>query len=117
MGTKEEVLKALEHWGSKLDDEEIKERFEDYNKTIEFHMKDIDEYFQLIIENQAAQVKVGKADSPAIRIITTSDVIIGITDGEVDPEEAYMTGELEAKGNMPDLMKLQVLMDEDDDDD
>ena len=116
MGTKEEVLKALNHWATKIEDPEVQERFEDFNNTIQFYLKDIDVHIKFIIENQKARVEEGKEDSPSMQVITTSDLIIGITEGKVDPMEAFMNGELEAKGNLPDLSKLEILMDLDDDD-
>ncbi|NVM54307.1 MAG: SCP2 sterol-binding domain-containing protein [Candidatus Helarchaeota archaeon] len=116
MGTKEEVLKALNHWVAKMEDPYIMERFEDFNKTLQFTIKDIDANFKFIIENQKAKVEEGKDDAASMQVITTSAIIIGITEGEVDPMEAFMNGELEAKGNLPDLTKFEVLMDEDDDD-
>ncbi|MHA1263701.1 MAG: SCP2 sterol-binding domain-containing protein [Candidatus Helarchaeota archaeon] len=115
MGTKEEVMKALEQWAKKITDPEVIDRFEDWNKTVQFIMKDLDAYFKFIIENQAARVEEGKEESPSMSVITTSDIIIGITEGEVDPMEAFMNGELETKGNLPDLTKLEVLMDLDED--
>ncbi|HUX99798.1 MAG TPA: SCP2 sterol-binding domain-containing protein [Candidatus Deferrimicrobium sp.] len=116
MGTKEEVMKALKHWATKIEDPDVKDRFEDFNKTVQFTMKDLNAHFKFIIENQKARVEEGKEDSPSMQVITTSDIIIGITNGEVDPMEAFMNGELEAKGNLPDLTKLEVLMEEDDED-
>ncbi len=116
MGTKEEVLKALEYWASKLEDEDIKERFEDFNKTLQFTIKDLNAEFKFIVENQVARVEEGKDDNASMQVITTSDILIGITKGEVDPMEAFMEGELEAKGNIPDLNKFEILIEEDDDD-
>jgi putative sterol carrier protein len=114
MGTKEEVLKALNHWAKKIEDPEIAERFEDFNKTLQFHIKDIG-FFKFIIKNQKAKVEEGKDETSSMQVITDSDTIIGITKGEVDPMDAFMNGELEAKGNIPDLTKFQVLMDVDED--
>ncbi len=116
MATKEEVLKVLRMWAGKIKDPEIKERFEDFNKTVQFTIKDIDAHFKFIIGNMEANVEEGKEDSPSMQVITTSDILVGITEGEIDPMEAFMNGELEAKGNLPDLSKLEVLMDVDDDD-
>ncbi|MHA1651616.1 MAG: SCP2 sterol-binding domain-containing protein [Candidatus Helarchaeota archaeon] len=116
MGTKEEVMKALQHWAAKLEDEDIKERFEDFNKTLQFTIKDVGD-FKFIVENGVARVEEGKEEAPSMQVITTSDIIIGITEGEIDPMEAFMNGELEAKGNIPDLTKFEILMEEDDDDD
>ncbi|MHA1131205.1 MAG: SCP2 sterol-binding domain-containing protein [Candidatus Helarchaeota archaeon] len=118
MGTKEEVLKALNYWAAKLEkDEDIRERFEDFNKTLQFTMKDLNAHFKFIVENQAARVEEGIDEAASMHVITTSDIIIGITQGEVDPMEAFMEGELEAKGNIPDLNKFEILIDEDDEDD
>ena len=116
MGTKEEIMTALNQWAKKIEDPEIAERFEDWNKTVQFILKDIDTHIKFIIENQKARVEEGKEDNPTMSVITTSEIILGITSGDLDPMEAFMNGELEVKGNLPDLTKLEVLMDVDDDD-
>lgn len=115
MGTKEEVLKVLKMWAEKIKDPEVCERFEDFNKTIQFTIKDIDAHFKFIIGNMEAMVEEGKDELSSMQVITASDILIGITNGEVDPMEAFMNGELEAKGNLGDLSKLEILMDIDDD--
>lgn len=111
MGTKAEVLIALNQWAKKIEDPDVKDRFEDFNKTLQFTIKDLKLSFKFIVENQKARVVEGKEAAPSMEVITSSDVIIGITKGEIDPMEAFMNGELEAKGNIPDLTKFQVLMD------
>lgn len=116
MGKKEEVMKSLNQWAAKLEDPEVNERFEDFNKTLQFTMKDLGLEIKFIVENQKARVEEGKEESPSMQVITTSDIIIGITEGEIDPMEAFMNGELEVKGNLPDLSKFEILMDVDDDD-
>ncbi|NVM29878.1 MAG: SCP2 sterol-binding domain-containing protein [Candidatus Helarchaeota archaeon] len=115
MGTKEEVMKVLQQWAEKIKDPEVSERFEDFNKTVQFTVKDIDAHFKFIIGNMEATVEEGKDNAPSMQVITTSEILIGITEGEIDPMEAFINGELEAKGNLPDLSKLEVLMDIDDD--
>jgi putative sterol carrier protein len=114
MGTKEEVIEVLEHWAKKIEDPEISEKFEDFNKTLQFHIKDIGD-FKFIIEDQKARIEEGEDETSSMQVITDSDTIIGITKGEIDPMDAFMNGELEAKGNIPDLSKFQILMEEDED--
>ncbi|TFG04727.1 MAG: SCP2 sterol-binding domain-containing protein [Promethearchaeota archaeon] len=116
MGTKEQVISALQKWAKKIEDPEVSDRFEDWSKTVQFTMKDLTAHFKFIIENQKARIEEGLDEAPSMSVITTSDIIIGITEGAIDPMEAFMNGDLEAKGNLPDLTKLEVLMDVDDED-
>ncbi|WXG41948.1 MAG: SCP2 sterol-binding domain-containing protein [Candidatus Freyarchaeum deiterrae] len=110
MGYKEELLEALGAWASKLDDPSYKERFQGFNKVLQFNFKDTG--FSLLMEfkDETCTVKEGSVAKPDLLIETNSDVILGICNGEVSPTKAFMSGKLKAKGDMKDLLKIQMLM-------
>ncbi|MFX1503200.1 MAG: SCP2 sterol-binding domain-containing protein [Promethearchaeota archaeon] len=94
---------------SKLDDPDMAERFEGFEKTLQFEFNDTENY-HLIFKDMKCEIKDGNIDDPDITIITDSQVIIDIMDGELSPTKAFMGGKLKAKGPMNDMLKLQMLM-------
>jgi len=112
MATAEELKKALEKWARKLDDPEIAEEFEDFNKTMQFIFPDIDYKVQLIFQDKKARVEEGFNDNAEMRLEVESDLFLGISTGEVDPMEVFMDGKLKPKGTMSDLERLEIFMDD-----
>jgi putative sterol carrier protein len=112
MASAEELKNALEKWASKLEDPEIAEEFEDFNKTMQFIFPDIDYKCQLIFEDKKARVEEGFNENAEMSLEVESDLFLGIATGEVDPMEAFMEGTLKPKGTMSDLERLELFMDE-----
>jgi putative sterol carrier protein len=112
MATAEELKQALEKWARKLEDPEIAEEFEDFNKTMQFIFPDIDYKVQLIFKDKNARVEVGFNDNAEMSLEVESDLFLGISTGEIDPMEAFMDGTLKPKGTMSDLERLEIFMDE-----
>jgi len=112
LATTEEVKRELEKWAKKVEDPEIAEEFEGYNKTLQLSFPDLDYHLQLIIENQKARIEEGLDENAAMSLDVESDMFIGICTGEIDPMEAFMDGQLKPKGNMADLEVLEVFMDD-----
>lgn len=112
MATPEELNKALEKWAKKLDDPEIAEEFDDFNKTMQFIFSDIDHKVQLIFKDKKARVEVGFNENAEMSLDVESDLFLGISTGEVDPMELFMDGKLKPKGTMSDLERLEIFMDD-----
>ena len=110
MGVKEELLEALGEWASKLDEPSYKERFKDFDKTMQFNFTDEDFSILMVFKDETCTVKEGSVENPDVTIETASEVILGISDGEVSPTKAFMGGKLKAKGDMKDMLKIQMLM-------
>ncbi|MBS7251208.1 MAG: SCP2 sterol-binding domain-containing protein [Candidatus Freyarchaeota archaeon] len=110
MGIKEELLEALGEWARKLNDPSYKERFKGFNKVLQLNFTDTD--FSLLMEfkDETCTVKEGSVEKPDVLIETDSEVILGICDGEISPTKAFMGGKLKAKGDMKDMLKIQMLM-------
>jgi putative sterol carrier protein len=113
MAKAEELKNALENWAKKLDDPEIAEEFEDFNKTMQFIFPDIDYKIQLIFQDKKARVEDGLNENAEMSLEVESDLFLGISTGEVDPMEAFMDGTLKPKGTMSDLERLEIFMDYD----
>jgi putative sterol carrier protein len=73
---------------------------------------DVDVNLKLIIKDQSATVEEGLDENADMSLEITSEMFLGIINGTVDPMEAFMNGELKPKGDMGDLEKLQVLMED-----
>ena len=94
-----------------MDDPKYKERFADFNRTLQFHFTD-DEgaTCHIVFESGTATLKDGQAEDPELIITTTTEAIMGIMAGSLSPTRAFMGGKVKAKGAMKDLLKLQALM-------
>lgn len=110
MDIKEELLEALGQWASKLDDPAYKERFKDFEKIMQFKFTDVDFSILMEFKDETCTVKEGSIENPDVLIETESEIILGISDGEVSPTKAFMGGKLKAKGDMKDMLKIQMLM-------
>ncbi|MFX1378759.1 MAG: SCP2 sterol-binding domain-containing protein [Promethearchaeota archaeon] len=112
MATAEELKLALESWAKKLDDPDIAEEFEDFNKTMQFIFPDINYKVQLIFDKKKARVEEGYNENAEMSLEVESDLFLGISTGEIDPMEAFMDGTLKPKGTMSDLERLEIFMDD-----
>jgi putative sterol carrier protein len=111
LASKEEVKNALNNWINKMEDPEIAEEFEDFNKTMQFKFSDIQYNLKMIFEDKKAHLEEGIDNNAEMSLETNSDLFVGIANGEVDPMEAYMEGDLIVTGDMNAIQRLEVFMD------
>jgi len=111
MATIEEIKNSLNNWAKMLENPEIAEEFEGYNKTMQFIFPDINLNLQLVFKEKTAKVVVGFNDKAEMSLKVNSDLFIGISSRDIDPMEAFMNGELKPKGDLADLEKLEIFMD------
>ena len=109
---KSELIEALEKWCSVFDKPEVADQFEGYNKTFQFVFPDVDVQLQMIIQDKKATIVEGMNENAEMSLEVDSKMFIGITNKEVDPMEAFMNGDLKPKGDMADLEKLQVFIED-----
>lgn len=105
----EELIEGIKKMVSKLEDPAYQDRFKDFDKTLQFNFKDADNYY-LVFKDAKCEINEGDIEDPDMTIITNSEVIIDIMDGELSPTKAFMGGKIKAKGPMNDMLKLQMLM-------
>jgi len=110
LATIEEVRDALTKWVKVLDDPEIADEFEGFDKTMQFEFSDINFNIKMIFENKTARLEEGLDENAEMGLDVNSDLFVGIATGEVDPMEAFMEGELKTKGDMDSLQKLEIFM-------
>ncbi len=111
MATKEEIKEALNKWVKLLDDSDVANEFEGFNKTMQFEFTDLGYKLKMIIENKTARIEEGFDENAEMGLEVNSDLFMGIATGELDPMEAFMEGELKTKGDMNSLQKLDIFMD------
>ena len=110
---KDEIMKALQGWVVLLEnDAAVAEQFEGFKKTFLIVVEDLDFSVQMVFDGtNKAQLVEGAVDNPEMSLTVESDLLLGICNGEIDPMETFMMGELKLSGNMADLQKLEVFMD------
>lgn len=106
-------MDALYRWIELLEGSpDLAEQFSGYTKTFLISFSDIDYSVQMVFEGtNKAHLLEGPVPNPEMSLTVESPLFLGICTGEVDPMEAFMDGELDLKGNMADLQKLEVFMD------
>jgi putative sterol carrier protein len=110
MGKKEELMASLKLWIAKLDNPAIKEQFKGFDKTLQFDFTDVTFHLLMVFKDQKCALKEGSVPNPDIVISTSSATILSITKGEIDPMKAFLGRKLAAKGQMQDMLKVQLLM-------
>ena len=113
MATKEDLIEALNGWVRKLDDPEVAAEFEGYVRTFQLSFPDIGVNLQLVFNGPKAKIVEGLNENAEMSLEVSSDMFLGIATGEEDPMELFMEGDLKPKGNMNDLEKLEIFMDDD----
>ena len=110
MDAKEDLMNALSKWAAKHDDPGYKEKFKGFDKTLQFNFKDQSFNLLMIFKNETCELKEGFVPNPDIVITTSSKIILGFTNGEINPLKAFLSRKLKAKGNRKDMIKIQMLM-------
>lgn len=112
MATIEEIKNSLNNfWAKMLENPEIAEEFEGYNKTMQIIFPDINLNLQLVFKEKTAKVVVYFNDKAEMSLKVNSDLFMGTSTGDIDPMEAFMNGELKPKGDLADLEKWEIFMD------
>jgi putative sterol carrier protein len=107
--TDEELIEGIKKMVSKLAEPSYQERFKGFNKKLQFNFTDTNNYY-LVFNEGKCDIHEGEVENPDFAITTTSEVIIDIMDGELSPTKAFMGGQIKAKGDMKDMLKMQMLM-------
>jgi 3-hydroxyacyl-CoA dehydrogenase/3a,7a,12a-trihydroxy-5b-cholest-24-enoyl-CoA hydratase len=111
MATKGEIENALKTIAGKLDDPKLKERFMNFNKTMQFNFKDAGLNYNLAFEKGTVKgIKEGAVEKPDVSVEMDSDTFIAILKKEINPINAYSAGKIKVNGEMSDLLKLQKLL-------
>jgi putative sterol carrier protein len=82
-----------------------------FSKNMQFTFPDLKTSYVIKVNNGMVQSLLEESiPNPDILVTIDSDILIGIMSKKVNPMTAYQTGQLKAKGNLTDLLKLQKLL-------
>ena len=111
MATREEVLGVLEAMKDRLDDPDMQKRLGAFTKSLQFDCTDLDTSFVIEVEDgQVTSLEEASGESPDIRVTTESDTLLGLVAGQINPMSAFMSGKIQVQAPLPDLLKLQQLL-------
>lgn len=111
MSSKKEIEDALNIVKLKFDDPNLKPRFANFSKNMQFTFPDLKTTYVIKVSSGIVQSLVEESiQNPDIHVTIDSNILIGIMNKKVNPMTAYQTGQLKAKGNLTDLLKLQKLL-------
>jgi putative sterol carrier protein len=108
----EELAVILEGERKKYTDPRVAGNFKGWNKTMQYHFTDTDQYWVIRLVNgepQTAQKLEGPAEKPEIQYDMDTDTLRAMSRGELSGMEAFQQKRLRMKASMPDMMKLQAL--------
>ncbi|MHA1211920.1 MAG: SCP2 sterol-binding domain-containing protein [Candidatus Heimdallarchaeota archaeon] len=110
MVTDEEIINEIEVLREKLADEKIARHFKSWNKTMQYHFPDIDQYWHIILTNgQPSEAIKGKVENPEIGYEITTEDFFALNRGEISGLKLFNQKRLKIKAKMPDILKLQKL--------
>jgi putative sterol carrier protein len=104
------IKNALTKWTKLLDKPEIAEKFEGYEKTMQFSFPDIKVNLMMVFKDKKVQVVEGLNPKAEMSLTCGSQLFMDILEQKMDPMEAFSSGDLQPKGSMDDLEKLQIFI-------
>ncbi len=106
----DEVMETLEKQKDKYTHPSVAKHFQDWNKKLQYHFTDIDEYYVIeLVNGQPQPVVKEKLDNPDISYAMSTDTFLKLNRGEITGFKAYQRKLLKIKATMPETMKLQKL--------
>ncbi|NHJ47221.1 MAG: hypothetical protein FK733_05480 [Asgard group archaeon] len=111
MTTKKETIEELENARKELLTEENQKDLKGWTRVVQFHFKDIDEYWHFEVNDGVPGPLVNEeADDADIRIKMDEDVFLGIMAGEINRMKAFTSGKVKVKAALKDISKLTKFM-------
>ena len=91
------------------DSEDFQEEIENWERIISF---DLGEAGIFWISTYGGEISTGTGDQEQVdlKLKLSLENVIKVFSGELDPGTAFMTGKLKLKGELPDAMKFNELM-------
>lgn len=92
------------------ENEEIKEILEDADIVVGVNVIDKDTSFWLKAQGPNIEFGTGKVENPTFIFETDMAQAAGVIFGDIDPTNAYMSGDLSIKGNLQDALAFNDLI-------
>ena len=110
--SKKDIMEAIRKRFGRIEEENFKVRFKDYNKTLQFNFTDNpNAACHVIFKEGTAMVKEGIAENPEFTITTSTEPLNNVVMGTLSPMRAFMNGKLKSKGNLNELSRLIKFLD------
>ena len=110
MTDKSEFLQILEKQADKYSDPRVARHFKGWNKTLQYHFTDIDEYYVIeLVDGVPQPLEKKKLDNPTIKYTMSVETFLALNKGEVSGFKLYQQKKLKINATMPEMMKLQKL--------
>ncbi|MBN2551909.1 MAG: SCP2 sterol-binding domain-containing protein [Spirochaetales bacterium] len=110
--SREELLRLLEEQCSKYAHPRVARNFRGWNKDMQYHISDFDEYFLIRMIDGVAQAPEALPEplpGPEISYQMDSETLRAMTRGELSGQQAFRRRRLKLKASFQDMMKLQSL--------
>ncbi|OWZ61471.1 hypothetical protein AYX14_06432 [Cryptococcus neoformans] len=107
-----DVLSSLASVFEKMPDAEKKSQIKKTNGVFQLNVKNSQgkEAIWVIDLKNEGKVTKGPANRPDVSISLSDDTFIGLADGKVNAQKAFMTGGLKVKGNIMLATKLDAVL-------
>ena len=106
----EQLLQVLEEQRLRFSDPRVAKEFSRWNKTMQYHFTDLDEYYVIrFVEGRAEPPLCRQVEKPDIQYEMDSDTFLAITRKEITGLKAYQQKRIKLKAAMPDMLKLQKI--------
>ena len=110
--SREELLQLLEEQRLRYGHPQVAHNFRGWNKAMQYHISDFDEYFLIRMEEGVAkepEPMPAPLDRPEVSYQMDSQTLRAMTRGEITGQEAFRRRRLKLKASFSDIMKLQSL--------
>ena len=111
MATEEECRAALQRLTSRLAaSDDGRQRARGFDRTISCQVPDLAvTFFGRLSDGHIGDLTTDPAPRAQIRFIVQSDDLVAMTDGRLQPGEAWKSGRLKVQAGMMDLLKLRSM--------
>ena len=99
----------VERFNSRLkSDAKLQKELEGFERSIQIEVTDGSDYYTILKENHADDLKEGKLDNPDIIITSDGKTFEGLINREISPIKAFLvTKKLKIKASLEDKLRLR----------
>jgi putative sterol carrier protein len=106
-----DIKPYLQKFVEKFDNPDVQAALKGYTKTLQFDFTDTGEKWLIRVEDGTkATLTAESLEKSDMTIKTTTEVMAGIIEKKINPQNAYMQRKITIKGSMDDLFRLQKLL-------
>ena len=104
------LLQTIEQQRLKFCDPRVAKDFSRWNKTMQYHFTDSDDYYLIrFVDGQPQSPVREQVAQPDIQYKMDTDTFIAISRKEISGLKAYQQKKVKLKASMPDMIKLQKI--------